>query len=150
MRVPTLVRRTAVLAVVSAAFATVFTGSASAAGYDGQDPITSGCSASAITAASSALYAKGARVGTVELRYSTACRTTWVRVYSDGPNFGGYVNRNQDGATQWCGGPSIAPNGQEYCFSPMLNDAGYTSYAAGHASDSTGYNESGTHTTSSY
>ncbi|MEU1229689.1 DUF2690 domain-containing protein [Streptomyces sp. NPDC005828] len=125
-------------------------GTANASGYDWADPISSGCSNDAYTARSSALPDNDEQIGTVELRYSTACRTTWVRVYADGPDFGGYVNRNQDGATQWCGGPSIAPNGQEYCFSPMLNDAGYTSYAAVHASDSTGYNESGTHTTSSY
>ncbi|MGZ2362149.1 YjfA family protein [Streptomyces sp. 372A] len=150
MRTQTLFGRTAVIAVASAALATGFTGSASAASYDGQDPISSGCSASAITAASRALYAKGAQVGTVELRYSTACRTTWVRVFSDGPNFGGYVNRVQDGTTQWCGGPSIAANGQEYCFSAMLNDAGYTSWAAGYASDVIGEDESGTHTTSAY
>ncbi|WP_328901094.1 hypothetical protein OHR86_15165 [Streptomyces sp. NBC_00441] len=31
-----------------------------------------------------------------------------------------------------------------------LNDAGYTSWAAGYASDVIGYDESGTHTTSAY
>nr|WSX53970.1 YjfA family protein [Streptomyces sp. NBC_00974] len=150
MRISTMIKRTAVVAVATAALGSGFASTASAAAYDGQDPISSGCSASAITAASTALYANGARVGTVELRYSTSCRTTWVRVYSNGPNLGGYVNRNQDGATQWCGGPSIAPNGQYSCFSPMLNDAGYTSYAAGRASDSSGSYDSGTRTTSSY
>ncbi|MFC8508832.1 DUF2690 domain-containing protein [Streptomyces sp. NPDC057411] len=150
MRISPMFKRMGVVAVATAALGAGFTGSASAAAYDGQDPVSSGCSASAITAASTALYANGARVGTVDLRYSTSCRTTWVRVYSDGPNLGGYVNRNQDGTTQWCGTPSIASNGQYYCYSPMLNDAGYTSYAAGRASDSSGSSSSGTRTTSSY
>ncbi|HWJ62357.1 MAG TPA: DUF2690 domain-containing protein [Acidimicrobiales bacterium] len=62
---------------------------ANALAYDYTDPATTGCSATAITVASTAVIdsRNGANVGTVELRWSTACKTNWARVTrTDGQN----------------------------------------------------------------
>ena len=50
--------------------------------YDYTDPAATGCSASAITYWSKSLLnpADGTVTGQVELRYSRACKTNWVRV----------------------------------------------------------------------
>lgn len=53
--------------------------------YDGADPIASGCAGSAITLWS----ANNPRYGYVEVRYSTTCRTEWVRVTKEW-GLGGY------------------------------------------------------------
>ncbi|RAN97440.1 hypothetical protein GAR05_03560 [Micromonospora saelicesensis] len=51
-------------------------------GYDYTDPAQTGCSATGITIWSKELRhpATGAVNGVMELRYSTACETNWVRV----------------------------------------------------------------------
>ncbi|MEU8051665.1 DUF2690 domain-containing protein [Micromonospora harpali] len=51
-------------------------------GYDYTDPAQTGCSATGITIWSKELRhpATGAVNGVLELRYSTACETNWVRV----------------------------------------------------------------------
>jgi hypothetical protein len=59
------------LSVGAAAAALVvgLTGSASAAAYDYEDPISSGCANTAITAQSTGIYVGSTRVGAIELRY---------------------------------------------------------------------------------
>ncbi len=126
-----------IVAMVTAAFAAsivlVFAGpsGAYAAAYDGTDPNSTGCSASASTVASVALGPSAS----VELRYSSSCRTTWARLS------GGYkgepgdcaasyakIHRNSDGREYrrtWVGGDSGS------IYTKQLSDAGVTSYAFG-------------------
>ncbi|MFJ9908893.1 DUF2690 domain-containing protein [Streptomyces sp. NPDC101152] len=111
-------------------------GSAQAATYDGQDPIASGCAASAITAEQNNIFIpSGIAVGVIQLRYSTACRTVWARVVSTVPNGEAEVGRNPpNSASQWCGGSNLqwsSTVGDYTCYTPMLNDANMTSYAYG-------------------
>ncbi|MFM9607742.1 DUF2690 domain-containing protein [Streptomyces niveiscabiei] len=131
------------LAVATAAIALTvgLAGSADAAAYDGQDPISSGCANSAITARSNAIYVGGTQVGTIELRYSTSCRTAWARVRSTGPYGGATVTRTSN--WDWYRCDSLSWNssmGQYTCYTPMLNDAGVQSFARGSASASNGFN----------
>lgn len=80
--------------VLAAVFGFGASGSASAAlidGNNGSDPQLTGCSASAITVASWPLFVDGQQWATVELRYSTACLTNWVRVTRMGPARAGSV-----------------------------------------------------------
>lgn len=106
--------------------------------YDGKDPNKTGCAKGSYTKWSHRVFRGTTVVGNIELRYSPHCRTVWSRVTSsdaictDGG--GGPINctyaeidRNSDGKyeQQWCSG--------DYCFSPMLNDSGVTSYASGAA-----------------
>ncbi|MEW1892003.1 MULTISPECIES: DUF2690 domain-containing protein [unclassified Streptomyces] len=134
----TLKHATAVAAAV-AGLALGLSGSADAAARDGADPMSSGCASGAYTARSQALYVNGARVGTVELRYSPSCRTVWARVWSDGNSVYAKVVRDQDNSWEYCGTPHYdSASGQYSCYTPMLNDADYTSYAVGGASESSG------------
>ena len=119
----------AVLATISAC-SIFFASPASAAEYDGVNPDTSSCNNTATTvkSASVANY-QGVKVGTVELRYSTACRTVWVRTIgpvatADGSGMVGYVVRNSDGKTYGADYRSGTTK-----WSKMLNDVGVTSYA---------------------
>ena len=88
-----------------------FAGVASAAPYDRTDPVTTGCSNSAITLASTPILDplasafSGATIGRVELRYSTACRTKWARIdsYIGGRWMEAYAAR-QDGVNTWGAG----------------------------------------------
>lgn len=131
------------LAVASAAIALTvgLSGSADAAAYDGQDPISSGCANSAITARSNAIYVGGTQVGTIELRYSTSCRTAWARVRSTGPYGTATVTRTSNWDWYRCDSLSWnASMGQYTCYTQMLNDAGVESFARGSASMSNGYN----------
>lgn len=49
--------------------------------YDGTNPVSTGCANSAYTVkAWPMISTAGARIATAELRYSTTCRTNWVRV----------------------------------------------------------------------
>jgi hypothetical protein len=110
-------------------------GIAQAATYDGRDPVSSGCSRSAITARQASIYAGSTRVGVAQLRYSTSCRTVWGRTiayYS--PKGLTQVKRNSDGAYQSCVGFAwVSSLGGYSCYTPMLNDRGVTSYATGWA-----------------
>lgn len=112
--------------------------------YDGQDPVSSGCSAGATTVDSRGLFD-----GQVELRYSPSCRTVWARVTIGSGSFNhsyslwAEVIRTNDWAYMSCtyGGPgsfSNSTNGGEIgCYTPMLDDAFMTSEATGGANGNT-------------
>ncbi|WP_405816654.1 YjfA family protein [Streptomyces sp. NBC_01390] len=136
-----VVKKSLAVVTASIALAVGFSGSAGAAAYDNQDPIASGCANTAITARSTAIYVGSTRVGTIELRYSTACRTVWGRVLSTGPYGTAKVSRTSD--WEWNDCASLSWNsslGQYTCYTAMLNDAGVESYAMGSASASNGFN----------
>ncbi|MCL2585276.1 MAG: YjfA family protein [Streptosporangiales bacterium] len=63
------------------ASAATTTASCSGNGCDGRNPNSTGCSATAITAEEVEVVdsSSGADDGELQLRYSTACRTTWAR-----------------------------------------------------------------------
>jgi hypothetical protein len=75
----------AVLAAVSSVFL-VMVGAApafaSGYGYDGTNPVSTGCSASGTAIADYPIYriSDHVRVGTTRVMYSTACGTNWVAV----------------------------------------------------------------------
>jgi hypothetical protein len=110
-------------------------GASQAAPYDGQNPETSGCASTATTPRSASIYAGSVKVGIVQLRYSTACRTVWGRTIAYYSTKGlTQVKRNSDGAYQSCLPFTwVASLGGYSCYTPMLNDAGVTSYATGWA-----------------
>ena len=56
----------------------------SGTGYDGTDPASTGCASNSTVIYSQNLYIGGtsAYVGAMEIRYSAACQTNWVRVYN--------------------------------------------------------------------
>lgn len=136
-----VVKKSLAVATASIALAVGLTGSAGAAAYDGEDPIASGCANTAITARSTAIYVNDTRVGTIELRYSTACRTVWGRVLSTGPYGTARIVRTSDWEWDTCASASWNSSlGKYTCYTPMLNDAGVESYAQGTASMSNGYN----------
>lgn len=121
----------------------MFAGSASALTYDGQDPIASGCANTAITAESVPIRdSNGALLGYDDLRYSTACRTTWGRVRDIATSQGSsLLSRLSDGHQEWCGyGPltwSQTLNAYT-CYTPMLNDANVTSISGDNIYSNTG------------
>ncbi len=115
----------------------LFDGSvAQAAPFDGTDPIATGCSNTARVARQADLVngVTGAHHGTVQLYYSSACRTVWAKVITDEPgcqpgiDFCGdaVVHRLSDGAELRC----ITPAGSSSCYTRQLNDANVTSLAA--------------------
>lgn len=106
--------------------------SASAAQYDGTDPVSTGCGNTAVTIFDKAVGPDGAHV---QLRYSTACRTTWAKLFGGNAGSPGdcaasftYVHRNSDGK-QYRATWNSADSGSIH--SPQLNDANVTSYAFG-------------------
>ncbi|MFI2206649.1 DUF2690 domain-containing protein [Streptomyces sp. NPDC020192] len=152
MRIPATAAKILTVGAASAALVVGLTGSASADtyAYDHEDPISSGCADTATTARSTAIYVNSTQVGTIELRYSTACRTVWARVRSTGPYGDATVTRTKD--WEWDRCTSLSYNssmGQYTCYTPMLNDADMQSYAAGSASMSNGY-RSNDYSTSAY
>lgn len=109
-----------------------------AATYDGSDPNTTGCASTARTIYSLDLSGRAL----VELRYSTACRTTWARVTkysSDSSNctigatgmqfncVSARITRKSDNQTYPC---STRAN-ERSCYTKQVNDAGVTSFARG-------------------
>ncbi|MEU6976012.1 MULTISPECIES: DUF2690 domain-containing protein [unclassified Streptomyces] len=137
-----LIRRTAQAgtALLLAAGALALTGgSAQAATYDGADPASTYCGGTTSTVKSATIYGPNDSYnrGTIELRYNSACRTTWARITLTNPQ--GWcgnasagvacalaqVTRNSDGRTYSC----HVPQGSTSCYTPMVNDAGVTSYA---------------------
>ncbi|MGQ4486477.1 YjfA family protein [Streptomyces sp. 372A] len=125
---------TAATAVFAAVLAVTGGGTASASGYDWSDPVDSGCASDAYTASSSSLLDNDERIGVIELRYSPSCRTVWARVYSQNDELWAQVKRKHDSATAFCDWTRwSAERGQYYCYTAMLNDAGYLSYAEGYA-----------------
>ncbi|MFF5284486.1 DUF2690 domain-containing protein [Streptomyces sp. 62] len=136
MAFSTTIKRAAVIAASTLTLALGVTGTSHALTRDGDDPNASGCSSDAYTAREAHILDRDGRtvIGVVELRYSPSCRTTWVRIQGDQPDLRGYAQRTQDHAVQRCGSSQWSGSlGQYYCYSPMLNDAGYTSYAYGYA-----------------
>ncbi|MGW4160434.1 DUF2690 domain-containing protein [Streptomyces sp. NPDC004788] len=140
----TLLRRTAQVgtALLFAAGGLVATGgSAQAATYDGWDPASTSCGGTTSTVQSAGLYDPyfGTYQGSIELRYNSGCRTTWARIslnytQSDcGNASAGHacaqakVIRNSDGRSYSC----TVSVGSSSCYTPMVNDAGVTSYAEG-------------------
>lgn len=105
---------------------------ASAAAYDGTDPVATGCLGSARTVGSANLGG-----ATLELRYSAGCRTTWARVTlqpsaprcvrGDAYCGSALIVRNRDGRQFSC----EIPTGGRSCYTRQVNDAGATSYAYG-------------------
>ncbi|MER5713343.1 MULTISPECIES: DUF2690 domain-containing protein [unclassified Streptomyces] len=153
MRLSPTLKRAAVTAAAGIALVTGLSGTAQAnPGHDFQNPVSSGCAADAYTARSQALYADGARVGTIELRYSPSCRAVWTRVYSNGSKVDGSTHRNE---TSTYSGHCInnlwdAGRGQYYCYTLMLDDAGYTSFGEGIAWNSANTRSSNWSATTSY
>ncbi|TDU04994.1 uncharacterized protein DUF2690 [Streptomyces sp. 846.5] len=127
-------RAAAVAALTAAPLAA--SGPAQAATYDGQDPIATGCASSAITAESTPIYRGDlTQVGTIQLRYSTSCRTAWARIITPLSTGVAFVYRNTGGA-EGCPGSGNALTwsstlGDYTCYTPMLNDANVASYGWG-------------------
>lgn len=95
---------------------------------DGTDPIATGCASDARTA-KSAWFGPNNNV-LIELRYSPKCRSAWARVTmpqtaSDTIGADAGVTRDQDGKVYVC----VVPKGSRSCYTPQVNDAGYTSFA---------------------
>jgi hypothetical protein len=132
-----MLRKAAGIGAAVAAAGTLFAGTASAAAYDGTDPIATGCANSAITARSAYGSYGGVNRVFVELRYSTVCATTWARITtlnvpacSPGADFCGHVwvVRNSDGLEFDC----RTPGGGHSCYTRQVNDNRVTSYATGY------------------
>jgi hypothetical protein len=134
----------------STALTVLGTGTAHAAAYDNTDPASTGCANTAETVASAAIYDSSgtAKLGYIELRYSTACQTVWARVTT----YGGYVpgdhgaadatiHRNSDGAELTA---SFSYAGQTSVYTNQLNDAGVTSYAYGDIDDGVNFDSAAT------
>ena len=132
---------------VGTLFAMSFIGSsqASCVGYacDGKDPTAEGCSASAITVASSTAqtpyagsYAPGLQLR-LELRWSPVCKTNWARLsYVTPPPFPRYdglstvsVYRSNDNRTVAYANPT--PYNFNSIYSPMLYGASLCTRADG-------------------
>ncbi len=128
-------RAALVLLATTASALLTMPGPAQAAGYDGKDPVSSGCSRTVVTARQTTIYAGSTQVGVVQLRYSTSCRTVWGRTIAyHSPKGLTQVKRNSDGSYQSCLGFGwVSSLGAYSCYTPMLNDRGVTSYATGWA-----------------
>ncbi|MFB7412913.1 DUF2690 domain-containing protein [Streptomyces sp. NPDC056202] len=113
-------------------------GSAQALQYDGADPAATYCGGTTSTVKSVGVYDYHSnRLGTLDLRYNSGCRTAWARLtitygYSDCGNASAGIAcaqarivRDNDGRTYSC---TVRP-GNSSCYTPMVNDAGYTSHA---------------------
>ncbi|MFI8966571.1 DUF2690 domain-containing protein [Streptomyces sp. NPDC053493] len=137
----TLLRRTAqagTALLLAAGALTLTGGSAQAATYDGSDPASLGCGGTTSTVQSAAMTdPHGNRLGTLELRYNSGCRTAWARITMDytqdacGTSSAGvacpkaWVIRNSDGRSYNC----TVSAGNRSCYTPVVNDAGVSSYA---------------------
>ncbi|WP_433610235.1 DUF2690 domain-containing protein [Dactylosporangium sp. CA-139114] len=133
-------RAIAMAAAVVATALVITPGRAFAATWDGQMASQTVCGNTVITGAERTITTSsqlGTVVGKVELRYSTNpnCRTVWARITSKvvaSNQLGGFIARNSDGASYQCSEFGWSDNLQaNYCLTPMLNDAGVTSYAKG-------------------
>jgi hypothetical protein len=110
--------------------------------YDGTDPATTGCSASARTPYYR-VFADfiGQYLGEIQLRFSSSCQTAWARLVFPGKGTVGCpylgegvacgeveVHRKNDGSWMDC----YVGNGDTGCYTRQLWDQGsYQSYAAG-------------------
>jgi Protein of unknown function (DUF2690) len=130
-------------AVAAAGTAVLVPGTAYAATYDGEDPQfgVHHCGATVSTKRWADVYRGGIptiqnRIGYVELRYSSACRTVWGRVviFTEWDHVFAEVHRNSDGAVESCvadNKPDPALGGSYTCYTSMLNDRNVTSYVYG-------------------
>ncbi|MEV6115855.1 DUF2690 domain-containing protein [Streptomyces sp. NPDC052109] len=112
------------------------TGVSNAYTYDGSDPSSSGCAGGATTVETATVRNGRAMLGTIELRYSTACHTAWARLTLNhrqsacGNASAGYecahayVTRDNDGRSYSC----TISQGQTQCYTPMVQDKGMTSF----------------------
>ena len=112
--------------------------SCSGRGCDGKDPVSSGCSSTAITAEDREIITSDGRgvTGVIQLRYSTACRTVWARIINSftpsNSNAEGSVFRNSDSNVESCLHLTYSSSlGNYSCYTAMLYDGGVTSYAVG-------------------
>lgn len=104
---------------------------------DGTDPATYKggiCAKDAYTYHQAEIWDRyrGTYIGTVQLRYSPGCHTTWARLYSFRacgsrsdiyPSSAGcgdaHIHRNNDGKTYGC----AIPKGETGCYTAQVNDA---------------------------
>jgi len=126
-------RLAAIAGAICTAAALVLVGPArsDAATYDGTDPVSTGCGNSAITLDSKVVGPNGS--ATIQLRYSTSCRTTWAKLIggnagSPGDCAASYaiIHRNSDGL-QYRATWTTADSGSIHTL--QVNDANVTSYA---------------------
>ncbi|MEU6349437.1 DUF2690 domain-containing protein [Streptomyces sp. NPDC047072] len=118
-----------------------FASPAQALPYDGADPVASGCANTAVTARHTWMALNGYVAGRIDLRYSTACRTVWARVVNFKRDGGGAKVARQTGpdAAASCTVSQYSSSlGGYYCYTEMLDDAGYVSTAAGWVVDPSG------------
>lgn len=133
----------AVLVAVVAAVG--LAGPAQAATNDGKSAKSTGCATTAKTVATATMRSPydNSKFGTIELIYSTSCRTTWARITSVHPiqssspsqrdwnDAWATITRNSDGKHYSC---QVAV-GQTSCVTAMVNDAGVSSFASGWGDD---------------
>jgi hypothetical protein len=97
-------------------------------------PASTGCASTAITAEYANIFnATAVRIGQIQLRYSTACRTVWGRIIEFAQDPGqASVHRNSDGRTYACNNPTWSSSlGAYSCYTAMVYDAQVTSSAGG-------------------
>ena len=127
----------AVLVAVVAAVG--LAGPAQAATNDGKSAKSTGCATTAKTVATATMRSPydNSKFGTIELIYSTSCRTTWARITTVTKITKGWndasatITRNSDGRSYSC---RVQP-GSTSCVTAMVNDAGVSSFASGWGDD---------------
>ncbi|WP_436532741.1 DUF2690 domain-containing protein [Actinoplanes sp. HUAS TT8] len=113
---------------------------AGCSGYscDGKDPIAMGCGSTKTAHSVFVLVNGNYAIGVIELRYSSVCRTTWARIqlYKEDWERGatnspiGQIIRIGDNKHYRCSNVGWSNDLRTYtCYTPMVNDAGLTSYA---------------------
>ncbi|MCH5584794.1 YjfA family protein [Shimazuella sp. AN120528] len=108
--------------------------------YDGKSPVGTGCNKSGVVKSTKYFNSHNLR-GTIQLMYSTKCKTAWayVKLSKPYPSKYGYVNavihRNNDKKSYSCyssGGNGRIIRYQSTCYSAMVYDyKPNTSYAEG-------------------
>ncbi|KON66457.1 hypothetical protein AKG34_26295 [Peribacillus butanolivorans] len=109
--------------------------------YDGKSPNYNNCASSATTKKSTNLLNQNnQKIGKVELKFSSTCKTAWAKITMDKAVTKGYeanaeITRNTDGKRYSCGssgGNGKVVAGQTSCYTPMVYDLDpRTSYAFG-------------------
>ncbi|CAM3868991.1 YjfA family protein [Mesobacillus zeae] len=109
--------------------------------YDGKSPYYNDCASSATTKATSYLInEKNEKIGVVELKFSSTCKTAWAKITMNNNVPSGFeanaeVTRNTDKKRFSCdsaGGNGKVVAGQKSCYTPMVYDLDpRTSYAFG-------------------
>lgn len=139
----------AALAIGGVALTAAPSQAASGTGLDGTDPVRTGCVNGSISIAYQDIYMNsiGPWVGAVDLRYSPACGTNWVRVYSNGSASSGqskkYIERPaqgglpyfrqaeiDSGAAGWTYGMQVyAPGSTTICYQGGLVTSAWTAWS---------------------